>query len=262
MGGYETLLEQPAALSSNVDFVLFTDVNSPPVRGDWNVVQVPPRFPNDQVRSARYLKTIGHPILDEYDETVWIDNRVVLREPFEGLFSLLDGVDIALPIHSYRSTVRDECSEVVTLGYDDPERVRAAYRFVVDKGFEYSQPLWTGLMVRKRNDSMRECMRLWMDYILLMSRRDQLSINVALHEAGVAVRTYVLDNSESEYHRWAHPASIGRRRRVQQWHASPRGVGVCVADAIRSLPRGHTGARVLEELGIPMPTLPKVARFK
>src|ERR1700712_2653389 len=77
VGGYEELLEQPLARSSTVDFVCFTDDDS--LRSeDWEVRRVEPALAADRIRSSRTLKIAGHPSLSDYDESLWIDNRVQL----------------------------------------------------------------------------------------------------------------------------------------------------------------------------------------
>src|SRR3954471_6762624 len=101
MGGYEELQDQPLARTSSVDFVCLTD--QPGLRSDdWDVRLVEPVLPADSIRSARALKIGGHPDLETYQETLWIDNRVrLVTDPSELLGTWLAGADIAVPHHSF-----------------------------------------------------------------------------------------------------------------------------------------------------------------
>lgn len=256
IGGYERLLEQPAAPESDVEFILFTDADLADVSANWKTVRVEPRFINDSVRSARYLKIIGHPLLDEYDQTLWIDNRVILRDGFEKLFSKLDEFDIALPIHSFRGPLENEFESVLSMGFDDPQRVRELYLLARKAHIEASQTLWTGLLLRRRSAEVERCMRTWMDHLLLTSRRDQLSINLAIDISGISVNRFHLDNFESQYHTWTTTDLIQRNSRIQTWRNPSRSAALRISDRIRSLPHGYKIARGLAKLGLRLPTLP------
>ena len=85
IGGYEQLREEEVARDSDVPFICFTD-DSTLRSKTWEVVHVAPRVPFDSSRSARALKILGHPVLDDYDETLWIDNTVALRRPPDALY--------------------------------------------------------------------------------------------------------------------------------------------------------------------------------
>lgn len=257
MGSYERVLEQPAANGARADFVLFTDTPDIPSNMGWNVVQVAPRFPGDPVRSARYLKAVGHPMLDGYDETLWIDNRVVLKPRLDALFEQLEGFDMALAKHSFRGELREEFSEVIASGYDDPRRVRRMYQFAADAGVDHDQTLWTGLILRRRNRKVAECMRSWMDLILLTSRRDQLSINVALTKFPLSVNMLTLDNVSSVYHEWVAPHTIDRNQRVQNWRAEQHSPLLRLGDMVRTTRHGRLVARGLSKLGLSLPTIPR-----
>lgn len=113
IGGYESLREEPLARASGWEFVCFTDV--PGLTGQtWRVVPVMPRLPSDPVRSARHVKICGDPALGHHDTTLWIDNTVELRAPPEEFVEhWLDGVDVAVPLHSERSSVLGEADAAV-----------------------------------------------------------------------------------------------------------------------------------------------------
>ena len=86
IGDYETLREEPVSETSNAEFICFTD--DPDLRSDtWRLVLVEPLWPHDAVRSARYLKIMGHPLLSEYERSLWVDNKVELLASPDGIVS-------------------------------------------------------------------------------------------------------------------------------------------------------------------------------
>lgn len=261
IGSYERPLQQAAANSAHADFLLFTDRADIPDLDGWHVVPVAPRFPGDTVRSARYLKAVGHPILDDYDQSLWVDNRVVLKPGWEQLFAQLNDFDMALPRHSFRATLRDEFSAVISSGYDDPVRVRRMYDFACGAGVVSEQALWTGILLRRRTADVAECMRNWMDLILLTSRRDQLSIHTALAPTDLRVNVIEMDNIASSVHDWVDTGVLNRDRRIQMWRPEPLPTPIRFADMLRSTGNGRLIARGFERAGLQLPTLGKPRQF-
>jgi hypothetical protein len=66
---------------------------------------------------------MGPELLDGYDESLWIDNTIVLRTaPERILDEWLADADLAMPLHCFRDSVADEFDAVDAAGYDDPAR--------------------------------------------------------------------------------------------------------------------------------------------
>jgi hypothetical protein len=227
IGGYEALVEQPRAVTSDVPFLCLTD--DPGLVSDtWTVVPVEAPFACDQVRSSRRLKILGHPSVAEFDEVLWVDNRVRLRaDPHELLDAWLDGTDLALPSHSYRDDLLDEFRAVLDLGYDDPTRVyEQLWHYTRERSHVLGQkPLWTAIIARRPSADVELTMRSWFDDVLRYSRRDQLSVLAALDRTGLSPRVVDLDNHASPLHACLHPNEVRRRstRTERAWRdaASP-----------------------------------------
>lgn len=211
IGRYEKLNEQPWAATSRVPFILFTD--DPELRSEsWDVRLVTPQFRSDPIRSSRALKALGHSELEDYDELLWIDNTVELRaDPDAILADWLSGSDLAVPLHSFRSSVLAEFSAVLELGYDDPGRLHEQlWHYASERAEALELPaLWTGMFARRREARITAVMHDWYSHILRYSRRDQLSLQQVLASAGVAVNAVPLDNHASALHVW--PVREGRR---------------------------------------------------
>lgn len=231
LGGYEDLNEQPIAAESDVSFICFTD--DPELTSEtWQLVHVDPLLPLDLVRSQRDLKIRGHEALDGFDETLYIDNSVLLlKTPESILDEWLAHADYAVSLHSYRERVIDEFDEVVALNYDDAGRVHEQLLHYSDLYPELIQqhPYWNGMIARRRGPAVDRAMRLWFDHVLRFSRRDQLSANVALGLSDVRVNAIPIDNFESELHRW--PVDV--KRKISLGKNSTRNSGPILAEVAR-----------------------------
>lgn len=209
-GGYESLTEQPVALDSAADFICFTD--DPNLTSEtWQIRVIDQPMLGDTVRSSRLIKIRGHENLDHYDQTLWIDNSVLLKcDPVGMLREWLAGYDMALPRHSYRRSVASEFDAVNAAGRDDPARIYEqleVYSKYVPEMLD-APVLWTALLARHRSPKVAEAMTIWADQVMRHSRRDQLSIRFALQRAGLEPLEIVMDNWESAWHRW--PVTAGR----------------------------------------------------
>jgi len=202
-GRYERLQEQPVRERSGVAFVCFTD-DPELVSSTWDIRLVEPALPLDTARSVRYPKILGVPLADEFDETLWIDNRVILREPPELILDeLLRDADLGVMKHSFRSTVLAEFDAVVRADLDDPSRVFEQLLHYAETAPESLdlQPYWGGLIARRWTAEVRAAMRSWLDHVLRYSRRDQLSFRLATEPLG-SVRAVEFDNLASPWHDW------------------------------------------------------------
>ncbi|MFC7493352.1 MULTISPECIES: glycosyltransferase domain-containing protein [unclassified Nocardioides] len=220
IGGHELLQEQPAAPDSACDFVCFTDDAT--LRSEtWDVRVVDPLLPLDPVRSARSLKIVGHPDLDDYDEVLWIDARVVLRgDPSDLLDDWLATGDLAVARHSYRKDVATEFVEVLLAGMDESSRLYEQlnhYTAVAPDRLQEPVP-WTGLIARRWTPDVRRFGEEWLRHVLRYSRRDQLSFVEAAALSGAGFRLLDLSTFGSEVHEWM--PGEGRSPRPQQLQVS------------------------------------------
>lgn len=210
IGGYEKLTEQEVAPESDARFICFTD--DPTLTSEtWEVVLVEPRVRGDSTRSGRALKIIGHPVLDDVDETLWIDNTVALTSPPDGLFDeWLADADVAAPLHSYRSSVLAEAEVVIDSGLDEFARVYEQLAHYLDQGRVGvdDNPHWTGMLARRRGPEVTRAMQAWWEDVLRYSRRDQLSFMPVMRAQGVRLHSVPVDALESSWHAW--PRAEGR----------------------------------------------------
>jgi hypothetical protein len=211
---YEELNEQPAAAESTLDFICLTD--RPQLTSDtWSIRSVDPLFPADPARSQRYLKICAHRALPEYDVSLYIDNSVILKRPPEELIESLLSAESTFSLleHSFRDTMRDEFEQVILAELDAASVCdeQLAHYEIADAESLAMRPLWSGILVRRHHDAtVVAAMETWYAHVLRYSRRDQLSVWVALRSARLSPQIHRLDNHESAFHRW--PVTPGRDR--------------------------------------------------
>lgn len=216
IGNYETLNEQPVAAASKLRFICLTDDAS--LRsGSWEIRLVEPVFASDPIRSQRDLKIRPHLHLREFARSLYIDNSVILKAPPATLFELADASKegFLMPPHSYRETVLDEFLEVSRLGFDDNTRIYEQLNHYMLSHPEMLQerPWWTAIMVRNHRDPATcAALEAWALHVMRYSRRDQLSVNLALRSAGIRPAPFQIDNLASEFHSWPHAPARDRQR--------------------------------------------------
>lgn len=207
LGGYENLNPQPVARQSKVPFICFTD--DPELRSEtWQIRLVTPMFGMDPARSQRDFKLRPHLHLPEFEASLYIDNAVVLSRPPEHIIKEYDpSKGFWLARHSFRESVLDEFVTVARQGLDDQGRIFEQLNHYTIQWPELLQEglYWGGILLRNHlDDKVRAMLDIWYANVLRYSRRDQLSINLAFRQAGLAPEIMDIDNHESWFHSWPH----------------------------------------------------------
>jgi hypothetical protein len=215
IGSYEQLQEQPVARTSDLPFICLTD--DPALTSEtWEIRLVESPLPMDSVRSSRMFKVLGGG-LDEYDETLWIDSRIVLRtDPDEILDAMLADGDLAFLRHSFRDSVMTEFDVCARAGLDEPGRIYEQLLHYAETRPETLDevPLWGAIIARRWTPDVHRAMRTWLDHILRYSRRDQLSSRYVLADFD-RLATFEVDNIDSPWHHWVDESLIGRNTGIR-----------------------------------------------
>jgi hypothetical protein len=205
IGDYETLNEQVVLSDPDIPHFCFTD-NSSLKSDTWQIRYIAPAFPMDNVRSQRRIKILAHEYLPHFDASLYIDNTVLLNMPVSQLIEqLLGDADITIPRHSFRESVYDEFVVVAANGLDEPSRIfeqlnhyQLSYPDVLNE-----RPFWSAILFRRHNQpEVRQVMANWYDHVARYSRRDQLSLNVALRNCKAKIKALDVDNLQSSFHTW------------------------------------------------------------
>lgn len=213
IGGYEEFIPHCYEVDESTDLICFTDVEAPSANG-WNLVKVRPRFPNDPIRSSRFLKIMGPSILSGYQESLWLDNTVRLKvSPSLFLREYLHPFELVMPFHSYRDTVAAEYDECARTNVDDFTRIYEQYFHYANEcpSVLQSKPFWSAIILRKHTQNVINSMTIWWEQVLRYSRRDQLSANYSIFVSGIKVGALEVDNFASHLHEW--PVFTNRHER-------------------------------------------------
>ena len=194
--------------SGDCDFICFTD--QPQLKSNgWSIRNISTIIPSDTVRSSRDFKIRPHRWLGDYTRSIYVDSTVQLTGTPEALWDHLvphKNTVFGGFSHSYRDNIQDEFEAVRQANLD--------FHSVLDSQLEAyethssevlsAKPTWGGVLARRHNDpSCIEAMEIWFANVLRFSRRDQLSLPLAL-SALRSDQVHVVDDNifESDLHRW------------------------------------------------------------
>lgn len=176
-------LKPPITLDPRFDYIVFSDGPITDI-GVYDIRPVP-YLDAEAVRSARYVKTHPHVLLPDYDIAIWIDANILITGDISGIVDdfVASGKAVGAIPHPLRDSLFDEAAAVLERGKDVANRVHeqvAAYRKrgLAPKGLIESNLMLFQLGDRKTVDLLTA----WWREINQFSRRDQLSLMVALDE--------------------------------------------------------------------------------
>lgn len=165
------------------DWILFTNDRSITLEG-WDVRSLTFSPEIGHYRTTRIPKLLPHRFLESYDFSIYVDANVAPQ------ISWLSNIDkrmgskvIGLAPRGY--TVRHEFKKVAERRYDDLATIERQYAAYLDSPGSLLDlgVRWGGCIVRRHLD--HECIKFgerWFENVLRFSRRDQLSLPIALQE--------------------------------------------------------------------------------
>jgi len=194
---------------STIDFVCFTDM--PEVQSNfWRIERAEPSR-LDASRAAKQRKILPNRFVSQYDESLYVDNTVRLkmspREIFERYLHGANSSFTCFP-HPWRHCVYDEAQEVISRGFDTPERVNHQMASYQELGYPAHNGLWKGaFLLRRHNDrTVIDVMETWFDHVLKHSHRDQLSLPVAMWLHNFTPEPIPLDFMDNDILEYPYPA--------------------------------------------------------
>ncbi len=179
--GYDDIKE-PEIVSDNADYFVFTDGDVP----EGSVWQALPFefVSNDPTRTARFVKTHPHLYFKEYDWAIWVDANLMLTCAPEDLLPSPSSSDKLLTwSHPLRDCVYDEGEECIKRSKDSEGIIGGHMASLKQRNFPRKAGLFeTSVVVSKMGDAqVEEVFNVWWAEISRWSRRDQLSLPVAIN---------------------------------------------------------------------------------
>jgi len=179
-GGYDTLTE-PKYVTEGFDYICFTDDLA--IESDvWEIKPLPNETDElSQVKKQRFVKTLPHLLLSDYDISIWVDGNIEIKNDLNDFIEQNDeiGCSVFVPEHPSRKCIYDEERAVISLKKDTKENTeKQINRYKEEKFPKKNGLLQSGILLRKHNNE--DCIKLmekWWEEIKNGSHRDQLSFN-------------------------------------------------------------------------------------
>lgn len=198
-GGYD-VLRDPKYVLPNCDYIVFADR---PL--DCKVWQVHPLnyYEEDIARAARFVKLHPHLYFPNHRISIWIDANISLEGDPQPFIDCLgeDGVMALFP-HPHRNCIYVEARECIKRSKDGAEVIEQQVSKYKARAFPEDAGLFeTGVLVRRHMDpKCKQLMAAWWKELFLGSRRDQISLPVAIHDTGAPVRALAEKGTDLRFH--------------------------------------------------------------
>ncbi|MEO0993382.1 MAG: glycosyltransferase domain-containing protein [Pseudomonadota bacterium] len=183
-GGFDRLLPVDPAWTENADFFVFSDRRYA-AYFDWQPVHA--NYANiDKRRSARFVKLHLPTYFSDYEWVMWLDGSVLLCvDPQEVLATLdADALDFATFQHPDRQGLISEAAACLRQKKEEPGvLVEHLSQMQSHAGFRTKQLFETMVMLlRPGSEEVRALCTVWWRMMMRGSKRDQLSLPLAVAE--------------------------------------------------------------------------------
>ncbi|MDR7299491.1 hypothetical protein J2X16_004861 [Pelomonas aquatica] len=195
IGNRDCLLD--SQVRGSVEFVAYID--APTVSITWELREACKLFLSDR-RNSRIHKILIHQYINS-EYSLWMDANMQLLVPAERLVDeWLSQHDVAIFKHRVRNCVYEEAHKCIELGLDDPRVIAEQVATYRDDGFPSDQGLAEACVILRRHTPAVEAFNnaWWAEYSR-HSARDQISLMVAAHKAGVALNLVTPTRFEHPY---------------------------------------------------------------
>src|SRR6056297_2262808 len=123
----------PINKEEGVDYFCYTDCTQL-VDDSWTKIFMH-SFGDSPRRTARWVKTMPHVLLREYDYTIWIDGRIELTKPIQYYIDLLKDKHIASLKHPVRDCLYDEAKVCSDRKLNEPRKIEYITKKIRDDGY-------------------------------------------------------------------------------------------------------------------------------
>ena len=178
-------IKLPEQLNPRFDYVLFTDSPAPDT-GIWQIRPIT-YLHSDKVRSARFIKTHPHVFLNDYNVAIWIDSNIMILGDIYYIVErfLYSGKSVGAVPHPLRESIYEEVTVCENKGKDENDVMKEQIDKYEKKSFLHRDLIESNFIIFDLRNNKTACfLDRWWHEIDRHSRRDQLSLNYALSEAG------------------------------------------------------------------------------
>lgn len=184
-GNYDSL-KLPEVLDPRFDYIVFSD--NP--MADTGVFEVRPMpyLHQDTTRSARFIKTHPHLLLEDYDLAIWIDANIMI---LSDIFPIIDEFmrskkPMAAIPHPLRESVYEEADACIGRSKDEAGIITGQINNYKELDFSGQDLIESNFMIFDlKNKNLSSMFNTWWNQLDTFSKRDQLSLPFAIHEHGI-----------------------------------------------------------------------------
>lgn len=184
--GERRKLLTPDVVNPSVDYVAFVDreLNHPV----WRTVRVD-RWSADPVRDSKLYKVFPERFVEDADASIWIDRHCrLLCDPAKVFGEFKEDVGL---VHHYRACIFREGRACRDAHKDDRNLInQTVERFRLEGWPDAAGLYYGGFLLKRHSEAADRFSRLWWNYIETGSRRDQLSLPVAVRRSRVSAHIF------------------------------------------------------------------------
>jgi hypothetical protein len=173
------VLKDPEAVSSNTDYIVFTEHPERIESSIWKPIQIEIDDENPR-RTARKYKILAHRYLKNYDMSLWMDGCYrIVKDPKPFIVGCLKKHDFVLRHHPWRTPrcVYSEALGCLRAQKGDPYEVLDQIERYRQEGYPLRHGLAaTGLIMRRHTERVNAFCEAWWEELKISSDRDQLSL--------------------------------------------------------------------------------------
>lgn len=186
-GGYDKLLPVDQNWAKETDFFIFSDRAFENL-GPWQQVHANYDHP-DPRRRARFIKTHLPTYFQAYDLVIWVDGNILIcSDPREIALTVgLEKSDFATFRHPDRGSLISEAAACIRFGKDDPHVLGRHLSQIYERSGLNEALLFESMvcLMRPNSTEVRIMCSNWWKFIMKGSKRDQLSLPVAVCETSL-----------------------------------------------------------------------------
>lgn len=185
----------------DLDYILFTN-NRDIKSQSWRVIYIDNDEGLSDVLLARKTKILGHPYLEKYDYTIYIDGKFCPNNNIHEYVTKYRGDQSMLCFpHPGWCTVSDEIVQVVNQGKIEQDLVEKQWNYYLANGYKDDYGLCdTGILIRDKDDSqLQQVMQDWWKEVSTRSHRDQISFTYVAWKNNYCFDLCIEDIYDNEY---------------------------------------------------------------
>lgn len=207
LGGYDYLFPVPLPqkdadeATMQIDWILLSETKPMFTKG-WQWRPLPEDIKGQSATERnRYCKFFPTRLFPDYDISVYIDANVALKRPIsqEIVTFQSSGADIGLGYVNDRANIQEEaafCHTSDRFGDALCAQVDAQVADYERRGLPAEHRLFQGRVIFRNHNSPKlgAAMQTWWDEFMAWSRRDQISLPLAIHQHGLRVHRWQWDH--------------------------------------------------------------------